>query len=272
MTAYDRALDRIGRWIAGWIDCPCPGYEPQTSTAPSDLRDALQPGDVLLVEGNSSVATAIKYLTQSSWSHAALFVGSAAEVSENNPDAFELVEANLGEGTVAVPLSKYGCYNTRICRPTLMTRSDRDEVIKFAVARLGTMYDTRNIIDLARYLVPTPPVPVRWRRKMIALGSGQPTRFICSTLIAQAFHSVGYPILPFDDETLPFNRVASHYSAEEFLHVRHHSLYTPRDFDLSPFFEIIKPPASLKSAAGKRTDGAFDCVQDVVKPIGGTTA
>ena len=27
----------------------------------------------------------------------------------------------------------------------------------------------------------------------------------------------------------------------EILHIRHHSLYAPRDFDLSPYFEIVKP-------------------------------
>ena len=27
----------------------------------------------------------------------------------------------------------------------------------------------------------------------------------------------------------------------EILHIRHHSLYVPRDFDVSPFFEIVKP-------------------------------
>jgi hypothetical protein len=25
------------------------------------------------------------------------------------------------------------------------------------------------------------------------------------------------------------------------MHIRHHSLYTPRDFDLSPYFQIVKP-------------------------------
>jgi len=28
---------------------------------------------------------------------------------------------------------------------------------------------------------------------------------------------------------------------DEILHVRHHSLYVPRDFDVSPYFGIIKP-------------------------------
>ena len=46
-----------------------------------------------------------------------------------------------------------------------------------------------------RYLMPM-PVPRRWRRRVLALGSGDPTRIICSALIAQAFESVRYPILP----------------------------------------------------------------------------
>ena len=33
----------------------------------------------------------------------------------------------------------------------------------------------------------------------------------------------------------------SNYSRKEILHIRHHSLFTPRDFDLSPYFSIIKP-------------------------------
>jgi hypothetical protein len=85
-----------------------------------------------------------------------------------------------------------------------------------------------------RYFLPNPPVPARWRRRMIALGSGEPTRAICSTLIAQAFESVLYPILP------EVRRVDD-TSRKEILHIRHHSLYAPRDFDISPFFAVVKP-------------------------------
>ncbi|MFQ5626431.1 MAG: lipo-like protein, partial [Methyloligellaceae bacterium] len=101
--------------------------------------------------------------------------------------------------------------------------------------------DTRNIIDLARYLFPTPPVPVRWRRRMIALGSGTPTRAICSSLIAQAFQSVRYPILPSIAYIKKQTREASPYSRKEILRIRHHSLFVPRDFDLSPYFRVVKP-------------------------------
>jgi len=30
-------------------------------------------------------------------------------------------------------------------------------------------------------------------------------------------------------------------SSRELLHIRHHSLYVPRDFDVSPYFQIVKP-------------------------------
>lgn len=109
------------------------------------------------------------------------------------------------------------------------------------ISRLGIQYDMRNIVDLARYLLPTPPVPTRWRRRMISLGSGEPTRAICTTLIAEAFGRVRYPILPRVDRKMAMKRGISRLRREEILHIRHHSLYAPADFDLSPYFEIVKP-------------------------------
>ena len=102
---------------------------------------------------------------------------------------------------------------------------------------IGEAYDLKNLVDLARYLLPTPPVPTRWRRRMIALGSGDPTRAICSTMIAQAFGLVRYPILPTYIPPQPGAKEAQ----EELLQIRHHSLYVPRDFDISPYFAIVKP-------------------------------
>jgi hypothetical protein len=33
----------------------------------------------------------------------------------------------------------------------------------------------------------------------------------------------------------------SDYAAREIYHIRHHSLFAPRDFDLSPYFRVVKP-------------------------------
>lgn len=234
-------LDRIAELIAGRITAQSSGYEPYTPSEPEILRETLEPGDVLLVEGNQKVSAAIKYLTQSTWSHSALYIGNVLEPDENGVHP-NLIEVNLGEGCVARPLEKYETYNTRICRPVGLTSEDRAAVVNFMIDRIGTAYDTRNIFDLLRYLLPTPPVPTRWRRKMIAFGSGDPTRSICSTLIAEAFQSVRYPILP-DVKKLRDCLDDAHeaYVVGEILHIRHHSLFAPRDFDLSPYFQIVKP-------------------------------
>ncbi|MFC6489238.1 lipo-like protein [Nitratireductor sp. GCM10026969] len=240
-ASVDRLLDRLGHFLARRLEVESSGYQPYTPSDPETLHRTLQPGDVLLVEGNQRLSAAVKYLTQSTWSHAALFVGDVLPPPEDGTERPRLIEVNLGEGCVAVPLSKYRTYNTRICRPSGLTPDDREAIIVFMVERLGLKYDMRNIIDLMRYFLPTPPVPVRWRRRMIALGSGDPTRAICSSLIAQAFQSVAYPILPRVRRAPGEAAAESTYSRREILEIRHHSLYTPRDFDLSPYFQIVKP-------------------------------
>lgn len=235
MAITTRVLDWIGARVARQLAKPTSGYEPYAAARPELVAMTIRPGDVLLVEGaRSKINSAIRYLTQSTWSHAALYVGLGAKLGECNGDPLVLIEAELGRGVIASPLSRYETYNTRICRPVGITAEDRNKVVQYAVARIGYDYDLKNIIDLMRYFLPQPPVPASWRRRMIALGSGEPTRAICSSLIAQAFESVGYPILPevhrVDDE-----------SRREIMHIRHHSLYAPRDFDVSPFFAIVKP-------------------------------
>ena len=241
MDLKDKIYDRIGQWIEEILERPTKGYQPFTDSDPITLRRYLQPGDVLLIEGNQRVSTAIKYLTQSTWSHAAIYIGDALGPPKSGGEPNSLIEVNLGEGSVAVPLSKYENFNTRICRPIGLTVSDRKKVVQFMVQRIGLEYDTSNILDLARYLFPTPPIPVRWRRRMIALGSGEPTRAICSTLIAQAFQNVRYPILPRIERGEAPDGQTTGYVKKEILHIRHHSLFAPRDFDLSPYFAIIKP-------------------------------
>ncbi len=188
-------LDGIGRLIARYLQKPVRGYEPFTPSDPEALRQSLQPGDVLLVEGNNHISGVIKYLTQSTWSHSALYVGPIDGRCTADGEPHVLIEANVGEGVVSAPLSKYFRFHTRICRPVGLTEADCATVCAYAIERIGFAYDLKNIIDLMRYLFPL-PMPQRWRRRMIALGSGDPSRLICSALIADAFRAVRYPILP----------------------------------------------------------------------------
>src|SRR3977135_2754343 len=227
-------LDTVGKLIAGYLQKEVPGYEPFTPSDPEHLRGIIQEGDVWLIEGNNRVSGIIKYLTQSTWSHAALYVGPIDGASEPDGEPHVLIEANIGEGVTSAPLSKYFPYHTRLCRPVGLSWEDRNTVCRYAINRCGFGYDTKNILDLMRFLIPL-PVPQRWRRRMIAFGSGDPTKIICSALIAQAFDAVRYPILP----KIP--RAGSKRAKREILHIRDSSLYMPRDFHISPYFEIVKP-------------------------------
>ena len=228
---------KLGQWLANFLEKPLTGYQPSTPPDFAVLQRLIRPADVLLVEGNSRVASVIKYLTQSTWSHAAIHVGDTLGKRTPEGEPHVLIEADMTHGVITVPLSKYRDAHVRICRPAALTAEDRARVIDYVVQRIGLEYDVKNVLDLARYLLPL-PIPAKYRRRMISIGSGSPTRAICSTLIAQAFQQVRYPILPRVKTPHDDRKVKSEFAREEILHIRHHSLYTPRDFDVSPFFAI----------------------------------
>lgn len=225
-------FDRIGYLIAR-LQSEAKYCEPFTPDDATGLRDALRPGDVLLVDGKGRISGGIKYLTQSTWSHSALYVGPIAGAATGG-EPHVLIEANLGEGVVSAPLSKYLPRKTRICRPVGLSEADCEKVCRYAREREGLTYDFKNAIDLMRYLVPWSMTQSR-RHRTIVLGSGDASRMICSSLIAQAFDVVRYPILP------RTARVESRTAAREVAERRHASLYAPRDFDISPYFMVVKP-------------------------------
>lgn len=231
----------IGRQLARWLTRPLAGHASVSPATDRELLMAtLMPGDVLLVEGLTRISVAIKYLTQSTWSHAALYVGPQSGDPVDAIGAPAFVEADAVTGVRLVGVGEYAGLHTRVCRPVGLTGEDCQALIDFALSRIGQKYDLKNVFDLARYLFPTPPVPVRWRRRMLAFGSGDPTRAICSTLIAQCFQSIRYPILP-QIEIKPAAREGCDDCVEEVLRRRHHSLFVPRDFDTSPYFAVVKP-------------------------------
>ncbi|MFN0315309.1 MAG: YiiX/YebB-like N1pC/P60 family cysteine hydrolase [Burkholderiales bacterium] len=240
MFAFNFMFSAIGKALARYLSETNPRYRPLATSDPEQLRAALRPGDVLLVEGNTRLSTAIKYLTQSTWSHAALYVGEIAGVAEEGQEPRVLIEADIVNGVWAVPLSAYSGMHTRICRPAGLSTPEVQRVVNYAVASLGKKYDLKNVFDLARYLLPTPPVPTRWRRKLLYFGSGEPTKAICSTLIAQAFQSIHYPILP-HRRMRPAPTDDCNDCVQETFSMRHYSLFTPRDFDVSPYFQLVKP-------------------------------
>jgi hypothetical protein len=228
----------IGSKLAAYLSRPRDTAHVMTHH-PELLAATLRKGDVLLIEGTSRFSTAIRYVTQSTWSHAALCIGDAPGAN-GDPLAKSLIEADINDGVRVMPLSYYINWHTRICRTVGLTESEIDALVKYARARVGNQYDLRNVFDLARYLIRTPPVPDRYKRRLLSLGSGDPTRAICSSLIAAAFGSVRYPVLP-DVEIARAKGRHGHHHEREILHIRDSRLYAPRDFDVSPYFRIVKP-------------------------------
>ncbi|HIA07829.1 MAG TPA: hypothetical protein EYN73_01875 [Chromatiaceae bacterium] len=204
-----------------------------------------RPGDVVLVEGTSRVSDVIKLITQSNWTHSALYIGRLYDIEDpelrdmvtqhydGDPEDQLLLEALLGSGTIIVPLTKYKKFHLRLCRPNGLAPKDASAVIAHAVRQLGKDYDIRHLLDLARFLYPWTIMPRRWRSSLFEASADDTTRTVCSCLIAEAFHKVQFPILPF---------VGRDEHGELRLVKRNPRLYTPKDFDYSPYFDIIKYP------------------------------
>lgn len=236
-------LHRIGLLAAHYLMAEVERNPLIPTAETSELAQILRRGDVLLIEGCARVSAPIRYLTQSTWSHAALFVGPIEGRTEADGEPHVLIEADLIEGVHSSPLSRYRKDHTRICRPLNVSEDDLAALAAFAVERIGYKYDLHNLFDLIRYVLPTPPLPERLRRRYLSVGAHAPTRAICSTLIAQAYQSIHYPILPIV-EIVEDARAAGptrRHVVHEVLHIRDSALFVPRDFDISPYFVVVKP-------------------------------
>ncbi|MGH7839712.1 MAG: hypothetical protein ACREQC_18100, partial [Candidatus Binataceae bacterium] len=153
---------------------------------------------------------------------------------------------------VLTPIGRYANFNIRLCRPHGLTPADQRAVLDYALERVGLRYDFKNIFDLMRYFLPVHLVPARMRRRALHFGSGDPTRVICSSMIATCFERVRFPIVPryepYPEGFVParpmrgllgrFGRGGA--AAPGLLRPVAPSLVTPRDFDLSPYFAIVK--------------------------------
>lgn len=234
----------VSKSISDWLTRD--GPRPLSPLCDFDcLRFELKTGDVILVEGRSRLAEVIKLVTQSPWSHSALYIGRLYDIEDPdlrmrveanyNPDPEDqlIIEAVLGEGTIVRSLSKYKHDHLRICRPDGLSHADAQKVIDYAIRKVGWDYDVRQVFDLARFIFPWFILPRRWRSTLFQHNVGDATRTVCSTLLAESFDTVDFPVLPFidraDDGSVRFFK-------------RNPRLFSPSDFDYSPYFHIIKYP------------------------------
>ena len=209
------------------------------------IRHELKPCDVVLVEGKSRVSNVIKQITQSPWSHAMLYIGRLHDIEDDriretirqafdgSPDEQLIIESELGFGTVVHPLSRYEGDHLRICRPNGLNYNDSQQVVRYAASRLGLDYNVRHVLDLARFFFPYSIIPRRWRSSLFKHSPGDEAKTVCSSMIAEAFSFIHFPILPL---------VKLDKAQAVQLYQRNPKLCTPSDFDYSPYFQIIKYP------------------------------
>ena len=231
--------------LSAWLNTEVAGNEDPRLTDFERLCEELRQGDVILVEGRTRVSHVIKSITNSPWTHSAMYIGRSDEIRDESlqqkvlehytGESHEqlIIEAMLGEGTVLCPVNKYANEHLRICRPKGLSRSDRHKVIDFALSQLGYGYDVRHLLDLARFLLPYGIFPRRWRSTLFQRNVGRSTRNVCSYMLGEAFNIVNFPILPIAERTEDGGLK---------LYKRNPRLFTPRDFDYSPYFDIIKYP------------------------------
>ena len=202
--------------------------------------------DVLLIEGRSRVCAIIKALSQSAWSHSVLYIGkldniqnplihnlASKFVTAETKEQPLILEALFDKGVILSPLEKYKDEHIRICRPVNLCPDDAQKIMNNALKHLGKQYNARQIFDLLRFLLPIRLLPRRWLSTLFRYKKGSHTEEICSSIIAQAFGSVNFPIRP-------AFKIKNKTHLE--LTRRNPLLVTPSDFDYSPYFQIMKYP------------------------------
>lgn len=259
----------LRRWLkdrlVDYLDQPVAHYERRGENDVEALLAHIRPGDVVLVDGSQRISKVIKLLTLSTWSHSALYIGDellqrGGELRERaleawGEDAKHIVVEALMDGVVAEPLTKYVHLNVRVCRPHRLRPEHLKTILDDAVAAIGWRYDLRNVVDLAKYFVSIAVVPRRLQSEWKHMGSDVQTEVICSSLIGQLYQRVGFPVAP-TIEHAP-HRAPAHdpvartgvmrrffqrqgFDPPGIYRRRHPTLLTPRDFDISPYFENLK--------------------------------
>ena len=282
-----KALAPFVKWGTEFLIKEKDLYNPSEVTNVRALAERVKPGDVLLVCGNARISHVVKVLTVSQWSHVMLYVGDRKDLLSEK----EIEEWSKKYGYAALehlvvdsdpvrvihlkPLEEYLGLMIRHCRAEALSKEDNEKVVNHALSQLGREYDVRHIFRLMFFFgFPWEILPEALRRFVTDFTLSDSDR-ICSRVLSEAFHSVGYPIRPvelirskgaFQDRALgmalglkqrgktaarllaggrvrkAFNRISDNRYTISLRGTRH---ITPADYDLSRFFTIIKDPGDL---------------------------
>jgi len=220
-TLLGRIRSRLVSALVLYLNRPVRPTGSATAPPAHPLAGWLCPGDVLLSEGNTRIAALVKRVTRSSWSHVSMYVGPL----DDGPDPRCVVEADIAAGVRAIRLSELDAVHVRVLRPIGLNPTDRSRLADWVVSRVGSEYDLKHAWLLGRKLF---PLRLRLASRPSLTVSHTATRFICCSLLTQAFAWVGAPIawIPaHSDPTL----------------IADSANVTPGDFERASTFEVIFP-------------------------------
>jgi hypothetical protein len=207
--------------LALYLAKPVDEFSTLTTVDRQALAAVLRCGDVLLSAGNTRCAQLVKRLTRSTWSHVSMYVGPL----EDGPDPLCIVEADIADGVRAIRLSDLDARRISVLRPVRLDATERARLAESVLLYIGSEYDLAHAWLLARSLLVR-----RWwaRLRSVPTTMGRSaTRFICSSLIAQAFALIGHSILPAG------GTVSDREAHDKFL--------VPADFERASVFAIVWP-------------------------------
>ncbi len=263
-------------------------YAPSEATNVRGLKRRLKPGDVLLVSGNARISYVVKLLTLSQWSHVVLYVGDRRDLlTEEEIKTWcaqygdlallhLVIDADPVRGVHLKPLDETIGLMVRQCRPMALETEDIEQVMELALTQLGKQYDVKHILRLLLfYAFPWELFPTSFRRFITDFTLSE-SDTICSRVLSEAFHSVGYPIRPID--VIQNKKAVHNWALGIASSVKHRGrsairllaggrvkaavcrlndkryyeillqgtrYITPADYDLSRYFSIIKDPEDL---------------------------
>jgi cell wall-associated NlpC family hydrolase len=213
----------------------------------SDLQSLLQAGDVILVAGKTRFASLVCRLTQSTWSHVAIYVGPGHHADP----AHCIVEADVEAGVRMITLDHLADHDIQVVRASRLPETSRQELIDYLLARVGRPYDLNHVIALARLMLLAPSTLGRWLAPRM-MRPADPTRAVCSTLVAHALFTAGVSLGASPVVAARLRHVVRKVQADDLKAALDYLV--PGDFERLPEFVSVfnsRPPSSSPPAAGR---------------------
>lgn len=167
------AFSIIFLWIGTLISSPPNAIVLSCKEDPYITSYKIQPGDILLIRGNTWIDKIIRVITGSQYTHVAGVVNSdeAIEILPFNRTQFQKLRSYTGRTDI------YTCSD--------LTAEQRKKIVEHAVERIGTKYDYKLIFwEASRYLFD-------WTWPY-----NTDNKSLCSTLWAEAYRKAGVNLCP----------------------------------------------------------------------------